>query len=203
MNLGQAIELLKQGQLITREGWNKKGMYLTISKFVPNNDIESDVPMNITLCNNNKLFVGWNPSQSDLFADDYKIYTKLINNNKSDNLDFNTALEYVNEGFRVARKGWNGKKQYIFKISSTNFAINTIKSLEKLSGESMIPYVYDSMGFVDGNTIQVGWIATNTDMLSDDWYIIFNKESKSISDLDNSKNTISNKQKEYHEYLEE
>lgn len=30
MNFGEAVELAKQGSLITRKGWNKKGMFLFV-----------------------------------------------------------------------------------------------------------------------------------------------------------------------------
>lgn len=205
MNLGQAIELLKQGQLITREGWNGKDMYLTISKFIPN-DNTSNIPMNIALCNGDKLFVGWAPSQSDLFANDFKIYTKLVDNNKTNNLDFSTALQYVEQGFRVARKGWNGKNQYIFKISCDKFTPEIVKYLEEMTDEFMRPFVHDSMGFMNGTELQVGWIATNTDILSNDWCVISNKKPKPIpeSKFDTVENFRDNLiYKEKSEYLEE
>ena len=40
MNFGQAVEALKQGKLVTREGWNGKGMF--VCKQVP-----SEISMNI------------------------------------------------------------------------------------------------------------------------------------------------------------
>jgi hypothetical protein len=49
MNFGQAIEALKQGKLVCREGWNGKGMYLTLVQKYPVNrhlnsaDIDSKV----------------------------------------------------------------------------------------------------------------------------------------------------------------
>jgi len=36
MNFGKAIELMKQGKKITREGWNGKGMFVVYQKGYPN-----------------------------------------------------------------------------------------------------------------------------------------------------------------------
>ena len=158
MNLGQAIILLKQGQKITRKGWNGKNMYLLITKFESDN-IKETVSSVISLFTPNAVHPGWTPSQSDLFADDYIIY--IMHNNF--NLDFCTALYYVNQGYKLSRKGWNGKGQYIFKIDHS--------SLIDISKETLRNNIYDAMGFMSTSGIQVGWIATSTDMLTDDWYV--------------------------------
>ena len=158
MNLGQAVTLLKQGQKITRKGWNSKNMYLLITKFESDN-IKETVSSVISLFTPNAVHPGWTPSQSDLFADDYIIY--IMHNNF--NLDFCTALYYVNQGYKLSRKGWNGKGQYIFKIDHS--------SLIDISKETLRNNIYDAMGFMSTSGIQVGWIATSTDMLTDDWYV--------------------------------
>ena len=38
MNFGKAIEMLKQGKMVARKGWNGKGMHVVSSKlYTPNN----------------------------------------------------------------------------------------------------------------------------------------------------------------------
>ncbi len=43
MNFGQAIEALKNGRLMTRAGWNGKGMFLFMR---PSDEINSDIVIN-------------------------------------------------------------------------------------------------------------------------------------------------------------
>ena len=167
MNLGQAVTLLKQGQKITRKGWNGKNMYLAIAKFAPESEIAEIFSPVIALFTPNAIYPGWTPSQSDLFADDFDVYINDNINiyNKSSNLDFNIALQFVKQGFKLSRKGWNGKNQYIFKIDCSNF-IKLNEEHNKLRNN-----IWDAIGFMSTTGLQIGWIATSTDMLTDDWYV--------------------------------
>lgn len=176
MNLGQAVTLLKQGQPITRKGWNGKNMYLAIVKFVPSNIKETLSPA-ISLVTPSAIHPGWTPSQSDLFADDFIIYNNDNIYNKS-NLDFNIALQFVKQGFKLSRKGWNGKNQYIFKIDRSNF-IKLSEEHNKLRNN-----IWDVIGIMSTTGLQVGWIATSTDMLSNDWYIVDDSSENKLNLLD-------------------
>lgn len=74
MNLGQAIELLKQGKKVTRKGWNGKGMYIKI--MIPKNDccdgfpIQPCIGMKTVDC---KMQPGWLASQADILAEDWEV----------------------------------------------------------------------------------------------------------------------------------
>lgn len=100
MNFGQALEALKEGKLVTREGWNGKGMYLAHSTklyvrlyndedFAPDNIcyfyedkvgmIEGDSEQVYELerfilmkTADNKL-IPWLASQKDMLAEDWMI----------------------------------------------------------------------------------------------------------------------------------
>ncbi len=52
---GRAIEFMKQGKKIAREGWNGKGMYITL------------IPAG------NAMQPGWLASQSDMLAEDWTV----------------------------------------------------------------------------------------------------------------------------------
>lgn len=60
--------------------------------------------------------------------------------------NFGEAIKYLKRGFKVARKGWNGKRQYI-QLASGNKAI----------------------AFVGTSGVQMGWLASQADMLAEDW----------------------------------
>lgn len=78
---------------------------------------------------------------------------------------FSDAIRYVKRGFKVARKGWNGKKQYI--------QLATGISYKAASGE-IVNCEHDAIGnkaiaFVGTSGVQMGWLASQADMLAEDW----------------------------------
>ena len=68
MNFGQALEILKAGHLVTREGWNGKGMWIGIQR------VESHSRMQHTyiyMCPADGMLVPWLASQTDMLAEDW------------------------------------------------------------------------------------------------------------------------------------
>ena len=81
---------------------------------------------------------------------------------------FGKAIEQLKEGKRVQRKGWNGKNQYI--ELATNISYKNTK------GE-IINAKHDAIGnraiaFVGTSGVQIGWLASQADMLAEDWKIV-------------------------------
>lgn len=74
MNFGQALEALKLGSKVAREGWNGKGMWLTLIH--PGNamhlgfDMQPCIGMKTA---DNKMQPGWIASQADILAEDWTI----------------------------------------------------------------------------------------------------------------------------------
>jgi hypothetical protein len=103
-------------------------------------------------------YVSWSPEQ--VFDDAY--------HNVHSNLPFGLALELAKQGFAIARRGWNGKG---LKISVQ----------QPLEGSDMsLPYLYmqypttpasDSAPSSHINA-KVPWLASQTDLLSSDWYVV-------------------------------
>lgn len=96
-------------------------------------------------------------------------------------MDFGEALKALKEGKKVARKGWNGyrKGMYIYlcdgqeipqyKWQERTPAQETTLS-ERMNGTVRImPHI--DMVSAQGERV-IGWLASQTDMLSDDWVII-------------------------------
>ncbi len=80
-------------------------------------------------------------------------------------MNFGQALELLKQGKRVARKGWNGKKQFIELATNISY---------KNANEEIINAGHEAMGnkaiaFVGTSGIQIGWLASQADMLSEDW----------------------------------
>ena len=111
---------------------------------------------------NHKGYISWSPVA--VFNVAYK---------SSGNLTFGMAIEAMKRGRRVARSGWNGKGMWII--------LNEGRTVESLEPNSF----YDKCGFkapvfigshidmkaADGSMV-VGWLASQTDMLAEDWCIV-------------------------------
>lgn len=80
-------------------------------------------------------------------------------------MKFGEAIELIKNGKKIQRKGWNGKNQYI--ELATNLSYKNIKG-EIINAE------HETMGnkaiaFVGTSGVQIGWLASQADMLSEDW----------------------------------
>lgn len=81
---------------------------------------------------------------------------------------FGDAIKYLKRGLRVKRKGWNGKNQYI--------QLATGISYKSADGE-IVNCEHDAIGnkaiaFVGTSGVQMGWLASQADMLADDWVFV-------------------------------
>ena len=70
VNFGEAIEALKQGERVTREGWNGKGMWLELQ--IPNQNSKMTLPY-IYMKTADNHQVPWLASQTDMLAEDWII----------------------------------------------------------------------------------------------------------------------------------
>ena len=78
---------------------------------------------------------------------------------------FGEAIKYLKRGFKVARKGWNGKNQYIELASDISY---------RMPNGEIINVEHEAIGnkaiaFVGTSGIQMGWLASQADMLAEDW----------------------------------
>ena len=77
-------------------------------------------------------------------------------------MTFSEALNKLKEGHHVKRSGWNGKDQYL--------VLGDLAWAKDIQG-----YIYQSdkaIIFVGSRGIQIGWLASQADMLTDDWEVI-------------------------------
>lgn len=83
-------------------------------------------------------------------------------------MEFGKAIQLLKEGKKVQRQGWNGKNQYI--------ELATNISYKNANGE-IINVDHNQMGnkaiaFVGTSGVQLGWLASQADMLSEDWKLV-------------------------------
>lgn len=87
---------------------------------------------------------------------------------KSGEMNFGHAIELLKLGCKMARKGWNGKSQYV--------ELATNISYKNANGE-IINCEHEAIGnkalaFVGTSGVQIGWLASQADMLAEDWHIV-------------------------------
>ncbi len=97
------------------------------------------------------------------------------------NLSYGQAIEALKQSKRVSREGWNGKGMFVFQRPGDSLAkdfISKVKSLPEtvkvfLEDQDrdieFLPYL--CMWSATGEVVN-GWLASQTDMLSDDWCIL-------------------------------
>ena len=113
-------------------------------------------------------YVSWSPS--DVFEQSYR---------PTDGLTFGLALEALKLGKRVARSGWNGKDMWL-ALSGPNGARivpaagfwsehNRDYAIACGGHANVLPCI--TMKVATGE-ILMGWLASQTDMLAEDWKIL-------------------------------
>ena len=93
-------------------------------------------------------------------------------------MNFGQALEYLKDGYKVARQGWNGKGMFIYLVSGNEVSVSNLRN-EALKHVGMNRATFNKvkinshidMQAADGSIV-VGWLASQTDMLSEDWVVV-------------------------------
>ena len=80
-------------------------------------------------------------------------------------MDFGKAIEAMRMGKKVARKGWNGKNQYIQLATGISYK-TTIGEIVNCEHEAI---GNKAIAFVGTSGVQMGWLASQADMLAEDW----------------------------------
>lgn len=94
-------------------------------------------------------------------------------------MDFGQALQELKNGHKVARAGWNGKGMFVYlvrgaRISQGNLRNEAAQAFKSVTNDSdslvtINPHI--DMKAADGSIV-VGWLASQTDMLANDWEVV-------------------------------
>lgn len=103
-------------------------------------------------------YVSWSPKEQ--FDNAYRCF--------DGGMEFSKAIELLKMGFRVKRKGWNGKNQYIELASNISYVTPDNKIVNALHND----IGNKAIAFVGTSGVQLGWLASQTDMLAEDWVIV-------------------------------
>ena len=113
-------------------------------------------------------YISWSPA--DVFKRAYRPY-------KDKSMDFGNALAALKMGLKVARAGWNGKGMWLILVAGTPHAVlrESTPYRAALGQESceILPHIDMWTTNAEGRRAMLpGWLASQTDMLAEDWQII-------------------------------
>lgn len=159
MDFKKAYEALKQGADIKRKHW--KGFWR-----------KEDGTIVMYCKDGRKLKI---TESEDIFftidgmmADDWEIVDGYaINDLSVTTFTFGEAIRRLKNGQKVARKGWNGKQQYCELATNIGY-VNANKEVINCEHEAIGNKAID---FVGTSGVQMGWLASQADMLAEDWCI--------------------------------
>ena len=80
-------------------------------------------------------------------------------------MDFGQAIKEVKNGKRIQREGWNGKKQYVELATRISY----INAQGKIVNVEHAAIGNNALAFVGTSGVQLGWLASQADMLAEDW----------------------------------
>ena len=98
-------------------------------------------------------YVSWSPKEQ--FENAYR---------KTSGLPFGLAVEAMKLGKKVSRAGWNGKGMWLRLVSKGYFDIGC----SVVEGADLLPFI----GMKTADNCFVPWLASQTDILADDWCIV-------------------------------
>ena len=102
-------------------------------------------------------YESWSPK--DVFEEAYR---------PTDCMSFGLAIEAMKKGKKVACRGWNGKNQHIELATRISY----------MTAEGVFVNVeHEAIGnkaiaFCGTSGVQMGWLASQADMLAEDWMVV-------------------------------
>ena len=75
-------------------------------------------------------------------------------------MDFGNALRALKQGKAVARGGWNGKRMFLTLIENYQIGFHP-----GILGRPLLPWI----GMLTADGSFVPWLASQSDMLAEDW----------------------------------
>lgn len=94
------------------------------------------------------------------------------------NQNFGQAIEALKAGKRVSREGWNGKGMFLFLLPAGTVPTKAIHdpALREVVEAQLGGDTFEALGsirmFTADKKILTGWLASQTDMLAEDWVIL-------------------------------
>lgn len=102
-------------------------------------------------------YVSWSPAEQ--FEKAYR---------PTNGMTFGLAIEALKAGKRVARAGWNGKGMWLGLVEGYDYNPDAGRAIAYALGCQKLPWI----GMKTADNCFVPWLASQTDMLAEDWEIL-------------------------------
>lgn len=88
-------------------------------------------------------------------------------------MDFGKAIEALKAGELVSRQGWNGKGMFLYYVPAAKYPAqrNGKGTMLGVFPDDMVPY-RDYIAMKTAQNDVVPWVASQTDVLAEDWEIV-------------------------------
>lgn len=159
MTFTKALEALKAGYKVKLPHW--KGYWVkendTVKIYCKNGDV-------LDIRETQDVFY----TLSNITSEEWEIVEETDINLNVKTFRFGEAIRLIKQGKKVARKGWNGKSQYIELATNINY---------RTANGEVINAEHNAIGnkaiaFVGTSGVQLGWLASQADMLAEDWITV-------------------------------
>lgn len=167
MNFKEALEAMKQGFKVKLPSWGGYWCWdndkQTIMMYCKQEDVDKGQKSPLDIRDTQRVEYTLSNVLSDEWVIADETNTPLLGGENTFN--FGEAIKYLKRGMKVARKGWNGKNQYIELASCISYK-NPAGEIVNVEHENI---GNKAIAFVGTSGVQMGWLASQADMLADDW----------------------------------
>ena len=164
MKFNEVEKSLKEGKKIKLASWKNAYWYYDQENGVIMNHFEEDGSPDVPTSALFPRDLIW------VMGNDWEIVGEETAAVPADTYSFGDAINFLKAGNKVARKGWNGKGMFLFLATDIEFHTKAdLSCVSELEGDLTLPAFV--MKTADDHFC-VGWLASQTDMLADDWFTV-------------------------------
>ena len=171
MKFNEAEKSLKEGKKIKLKSWKNAYWYYDQENGVIMNHFEEDGSPDVPTSALFPRDILW------VMGNDWEIVGEETAAVPAGTYSFGDAINSLKAGKKVARKGWNGKGMFLVlcpgsEVPADHMRVKPVKKFYQQEGRtSVIIAPHIDLKAADG-TYVTGWLASQTDMLADDWFTV-------------------------------
>jgi Protein of unknown function (DUF2829) len=83
-------------------------------------------------------------------------------------MNIGQAVEFLKQGSRVARSGWNGRDLWLMLVHADQWSTSAGPGTYRVPRAHRLPWV--AMKTSDDGLVP--WLCSQTDLLADDWFVV-------------------------------
>lgn len=167
MNFYQVDPALREGKKIKLSTWKNAYWYMKEGNVLNHFEEGMEAPIGM---------LATVPLVAMLVSDKWEIVEE-VKEPTVNYFSFSKALVELKKGKKVARHNWNGKGMFLVlcpgnEVPADRMRVKGVKQFYKQEGHAAVkiaPHI--DLKAADG-TYVTGWLASQTDMLADDWFVV-------------------------------